>query len=184
MICTSDPNKDCEQCSEISKRPVGCWDGVDQNGRIISGFLYDCESKDCPIKWARTAEAEKDKLERYKVKVKNRENGIDIDLIREQARKTGITVYDMSKRLNLRPSEWCDRIYGRKAMEPGIAIRAMSEILAAKETQKDEFIRKAAVYEMLNELGGCDTADEWAKGWDKAIDTSIDSLEKMEGESL
>lgn len=42
-----------------------------------------------------------------------------------------------------------------------------------------DLISKKAVYDMLNGIGGCDAADEWANGWDKAIDTAIDELEEI-----
>ena len=43
-----------------------------------------------------------------------------------------------------------------------------------------EYIKREKVYEMLNDLGGCGAEpDTWADGWDKAIDTAIDNLEKI-----
>lgn len=44
---------------------------------------------------------------------------------------------------------------------------------------KIEYISKKLVLNVLNRIGGCDATDEWAKGWDKAIDTVIDKIEKM-----
>lgn len=43
-----------------------------------------------------------------------------------------------------------------------------------------KYIKQKKVYEMLHEIGGCDAEPEsWADGWDKAIDTAIDKLEKI-----
>lgn len=43
-----------------------------------------------------------------------------------------------------------------------------------------EHIEREKVYEMLNALGGCGAEPEsWADGWDKAIDTAIDELNKI-----
>lgn len=35
-----------------------------------------------------------------------------------------------------------------------------------------------ALWEALNDLGGCDALDEYSKGWDKAIDAAINCVEK------
>lgn len=39
-----------------------------------------------------------------------------------------------------------------------------------------DLISRKAVYGMLHGLGGCGAEDEWSRGWDKAIDTTIDEL--------
>ncbi len=43
-----------------------------------------------------------------------------------------------------------------------------------------EYIEREKVYKMLNSLGGCGAdPDTWADGWDKAIDTAINELDKI-----
>ncbi len=43
-----------------------------------------------------------------------------------------------------------------------------------------EYIEREEVYEMLHALGGCGAdPDTWADGWDKAIDTAINELDKI-----
>lgn len=43
-----------------------------------------------------------------------------------------------------------------------------------------EYIEREKVYDMLNAIGGCGAApDTWADGWDKAIDTAIEELDKL-----
>lgn len=43
-----------------------------------------------------------------------------------------------------------------------------------------EYIEREKVYEMLNSLGGCGAEpDTWEDGWDKAIDTAIEELDKL-----
>ena len=43
-----------------------------------------------------------------------------------------------------------------------------------------EYIEREEVYKMLNSLGGCGAdPDTWADGWDKAIDTAINELDKI-----
>lgn len=32
------------------------------------------------------------------------------------------------------------------------------------------------LYEYLNDIGGCDSQDEWSRGWDEAIGTIIDQI--------
>lgn len=38
---------------------------------------------------------------------------------------------------------------------------------------KSKYIRRKAVYDALNTIGGCNATDEWSQGWDKAIDEAI-----------
>ena len=40
-------------------------------------------------------------------------------------------------------------------------------------------IEKEAVYKMLHNLGGCDAKEEWAKGYDAAIDDAISHLDDI-----
>ena len=44
---------------------------------------------------------------------------------------------------------------------------------------KNDFVKRQDVYEMLNNIGGCNAADEYFKGWDAAIDGAINELEKL-----
>lgn len=43
----------------------------------------------------------------------------------------------------------------------------------------NEYIEREAVVEKLNAIGGCDATDDFSKGWDKAVDTSIEAVEKL-----
>lgn len=45
---------------------------------------------------------------------------------------------------------------------------------AVKDTAKE-------IQQMLHDLGGCDATDDWSKGWDKAIDTAYEAIEKCYG---
>lgn len=36
-----------------------------------------------------------------------------------------------------------------------------------------EYIEREVVYDVLNNISGCDTTEEWSKGWDEAIDTAL-----------
>ncbi|MCM1577510.1 MAG: hypothetical protein NC078_01760 [Ruminococcus sp.] len=43
-----------------------------------------------------------------------------------------------------------------------------------------DYVERRKVWEMLHDIGGCSAdPDSWADGWDKAIDTAIDELEKL-----
>lgn len=43
-----------------------------------------------------------------------------------------------------------------------------------------EYIEREKLWEILNDIGGCGAApDTWANGWDKAIDTAIEELDRM-----
>lgn len=43
----------------------------------------------------------------------------------------------------------------------------------------NEYIERKAVVEKLNAIGGCDASDDFSKGWDKAVDTAIEAVEKL-----
>lgn len=43
-----------------------------------------------------------------------------------------------------------------------------------------DFIARKAIYDAVNDIGGCDATEEWAKGYDSAIDAVImDIIEGM-----
>lgn len=42
-----------------------------------------------------------------------------------------------------------------------------------------EYIEREAVIQKLNEICGCDASDDWEKGWDKAIDMAVKTVEKL-----
>ncbi len=43
----------------------------------------------------------------------------------------------------------------------------------------NEYIEREAIIKKLNEIGGCDASDDFGKGWDKAVDTAIEAVEKL-----
>lgn len=43
----------------------------------------------------------------------------------------------------------------------------------------NEYIERKATIKKLNEIGGCDASDDFSKGWDKAVDTAIEAVEKL-----
>lgn len=60
-----------------------------------------------------------------------------------------------------------------------LAVSAIDE-LKKRGRRMAEYIEREKVYKMLDSLGGCDTEPEsWADGWDKAIDTAINELDKI-----
>ena len=42
---------------------------------------------------------------------------------------------------------------------------------------KNDFIPRKAIYEAVNYIGGCDATEEWAKGYDSAIDAVMGIIE-------
>ena len=42
-----------------------------------------------------------------------------------------------------------------------------------------DFISRRAIYDAVNNIGGCGASDEYAKGWDKAIDAVISIIEEL-----
>lgn len=42
-----------------------------------------------------------------------------------------------------------------------------------------DFISRKAIYDAVNDIGGCDATDECAKGYDAAIDAAIDVLQNI-----
>lgn len=43
----------------------------------------------------------------------------------------------------------------------------------------NKYIDRKAIIEKLKEIGGCDASDDFGKGWDKAVDTAIEAVEKL-----
>ncbi len=43
----------------------------------------------------------------------------------------------------------------------------------------NEYIERETIIKKLNEIGGCDASDDFSKGWDKAVDTAIEAVEKL-----
>lgn len=43
----------------------------------------------------------------------------------------------------------------------------------------EESIPKAAVLELIEEMGGCDAGDEFARGWDAACDAFYREVQQM-----
>lgn len=65
-----------------------------------------------------------------------------------------------------------------------VAIEAMQLYLgggldALENIMNNEYIKRKAVNDILNELGGCDASDDFSEGWDKAIDAAIEAVEKL-----
>ena len=47
-----------------------------------------------------------------------------------------------------------------------------------------EYIERDEILQRLNEIGGCDATDEWAKGYDSAIDAAISIIENAPAEDV
>lgn len=43
----------------------------------------------------------------------------------------------------------------------------------------EDSIPKAAVLELIEEMGGCDAGDEYARGWDAACDAFYREVQQM-----
>ncbi len=77
-------------------------------------------------------------------------------------------LYAMPEAMNL--SEMADYL-----LEHGITVLP-TEIDG--EYAEKENIRRAIIKE-LNRIGGCDSSDEWSKGWDTAIEAAIKIAETV-----
>jgi DNA-binding transcriptional regulator YiaG len=106
----------CSDCQELTKIPVGFWDGRDKNGRRASGFLYDCNNTDCPIKQeAMMAELEAEQKE-LKTQEENRQNGVDIQEMIRSRRQAELTIRDCAQALGVSLSKYSDYEHERAPM--------------------------------------------------------------------
>lgn len=53
------------------------------------------------------------------------------------------------------------------------------ERMAAFKADPDTKVPVSAVLEMINEMGGCDAGDEYARGWDAACDAFYREVQQM-----
>lgn len=44
---------------------------------------------------------------------------------------------------------------------------------------KNDYISRQELYDAVNSIGGCDASEEWAKGYDSAIDAAMDIIKEM-----
>lgn len=44
---------------------------------------------------------------------------------------------------------------------------------------ENDFIPRKAIYDAVNDIGGCDATEEWAKGYDSAIDAVMGIIEGL-----
>ena len=88
--------QDCIACTEPTKRPVGCWDGRDKQGKATHGYIYDCDSKTCPTALARRVAAENEESRRERARAANAANGIDVRKLRRLRIEARCTIKDLS----------------------------------------------------------------------------------------
>lgn len=46
--------------------------------------------------------------------------------------------------------------------------------------KQNDTISRAAVLNLIKEIGGCDAQDQYGKGWDNACDAIYEEVEKLE----
>jgi DNA-binding transcriptional regulator YiaG len=108
----------CTNCQDPTKIKVGFWDGRDKNGRPTSGFLYDCNNTDCPIKQeAMKAELEAEQKE-LKTQEENRQNGVDIQEMVRVRRRAELTMKDCAQVLGVNLVKYSDYEHEREPMPP------------------------------------------------------------------
>ena len=53
----------------------------------------------------------------------------------------------------------------------------MIKLDSVSENQSKDYIEREYVIKKLNAIGGCDAAEDWAKGWDEAVNEAIKIVE-------
>jgi DNA-binding transcriptional regulator YiaG len=106
----------CSDCQELTKIPVGFWDGRDKNGRPTNGLIYDCNNASCFIKQeAMKAEREADQKV-LKIQEENRQNGVDIQEMIRSRRQAELTIRDCAQALGVSLSKYSDYEHERAPM--------------------------------------------------------------------
>jgi hypothetical protein len=110
-------SKRCTECKDPTKLRAGFWDGYDEKtGKPTHGYFYDCHNRDCLIKIEELKAAAKNDAEKERVILENIRNGIDFSLVEAYRRKNCILIRDISERLGVTPSLYCDYKSNRKAV--------------------------------------------------------------------
>lgn len=137
MSITANEHRRCAACREPSKRPVGCWDGVDEKtGKFTGGFTFTCKNKCCPtFKKMRAAEQEAKRREAAAAE-ENQKNGTDPDVFLELRRKCRLTLYQVSQMAGVSSSTVSAWETGREPFPADKYLeicRCMREMIGRKE---------------------------------------------------
>ncbi len=106
----------CSDCQELTKIPVGFWDGKNKDGGSAGGFIYDCRNTNCPIKQEEMKAAQKAQQKALKTQEENRQNGIDIQEMVLTRRQAELTIRDCAQALGVSPSKYSDYEHERAPM--------------------------------------------------------------------
>jgi hypothetical protein len=119
--------KKCVECTEPTKYATGFWDGVDQKtGKQTGGLLYDCNNMNCSLKQEQKAMYEDAEKQRQFSMQENVSNGIDIKQLEEKRKKAEITIMDISRYLEIRPTVYSDYKAERLPMPRELYNKALS----------------------------------------------------------
>lgn len=108
----------CEDCHDPTKRPTGCWDGIDGEGRRISGFIFNCSNTKCLVKQEMIKAGEEAKQQKKAVQKENQRNDVDIQEMVRARKQAELTMRDCAQALGVSLSKYSDYECERKPMPP------------------------------------------------------------------
>lgn len=126
-------NERCENCLEITKRPVGFYDRQMPDGTLQGGVIYNCDSKTCPVALDAQAAHERSMAEHRMARKLNAADGIDPSAARQDRIDAELTMLAMARKLNVSPSLVSDWEQERRAWPKDMYDRYMAVI-----TEKEE----------------------------------------------
>ena len=122
----------CQTCNDLTKYPIGFWDGEKSHGRI-----YNCNNLSCEVKQANIEKALAISEEKQTNIIENAKRGISMERVKMQRRELLITTFKMAKSLAISPSDYSNYETCRVAL-PVEMIERINEIFW-QHVQDDEF---------------------------------------------
>lgn len=108
--------KRCEECSEVTKRPVGLWDGVDEHGNAVSGCFFDCDNTECAIHQERIRKIAEEKSKMDSVAKQNEAAGTSAAILRKLRRRANCTLRTAAEVSGMAIGEYSAMECGRKVI--------------------------------------------------------------------
>lgn len=119
----------CEKCSQSTKRPIGFWDGEDGEGEADGGFMYTCDSQECPIAQQRRADEEERARRQAAAHEANLKEYISAEQFRSARREARMTLKEAADLAGVTPAELSAYENEREPFPPDIYRGVITEFL-------------------------------------------------------
>lgn len=131
-------NEICEKCSQSTKRPVGFWDGENEDGELTGGFTYTCDSQECPIAQKRRADEEGRARRQAAAREANLKEYISAEQFRSARREARLTLKEAADLAGVTPAELSAYENEREPFPPDIYRGVITEFLNYRYKEEGE----------------------------------------------